>query len=98
MKVFCDTNVLIAAFLSHHPHHEAARPVVEHIKAKLNEGMLAAHSLAESYAVLTRLPGSDQISPAVAWQLIHENVVKNFTLVALTHKDYSNALEEAATN
>ena len=98
MKVFCDTNVLIAAFLTDHPHHQAARPVIERVKAKTDEGFLAAHSLAESYAVLTRLPGSNQVSPAVAWQLIHENAIKNFTLVTLTPKDYSKTLEEAASN
>lgn len=98
MKVFCDTNVLIAAFLTDHPHHQAARPVIERVKAKTDEGFLAAHSLAESYAVLTRLPGSNQVSPAVAWQLIHENAIKNFTLVTLTPKDYSKTLEAAASN
>jgi predicted nucleic acid-binding protein len=98
MKVFCDTNVLIAAFLGNHPHHQAARPVLERVKAGSDEGFLCAHSLAECYAVLTRLPGANQVTPTVGWQLIHENAIKNFTLVALTPKDYSKALEWAATN
>jgi predicted nucleic acid-binding protein len=29
MRVFCDTNILIAAFLEEHPQHHGARPVLE---------------------------------------------------------------------
>ena len=98
MKIFCDTNVLIAAFLSNHPHHQAARPALERIKAKVDEGFAATHSLAECYAVLTRLPGGDQVMPSVAWQLLQENVVKDFTLVALSAKEYSKALADSAAS
>ena len=96
MKVFCDTNVLVAAFLQNHPHHNAARPVLERIVAKQDQGFVAAHSLAEAYAVLTRLPGPNQVAPALAWQLISQNVVKNFTSVSLTSKEYVHTLERAA--
>jgi predicted nucleic acid-binding protein len=98
MKVFCDTNVLIAAFLANHPHHQAARPVIERVKAKTDVGFVAAHSLAEAYAVLTRLPGANQIAPGLAWQLVDENTIKNFSLIALTPKEYSKTLEQAAAN
>lgn len=98
MKVFCDTNVLIAAFLTMHPHHQAARPVVERIKAGTDEGYVAAHSLAESYAVLTRLPQGQQVPATVAWQLLKENVVKTFCVTALSPKDYARTLEEASAN
>jgi predicted nucleic acid-binding protein len=98
MKVFCDTNVLVAAFLTDHPHHQAARPVIERVKARSDEGMLSVHSLAESYAVLTRLPGGKQVAPLVAWQLIQENVMKSFSLVTLNSRDYAKVLEGAAAN
>jgi predicted nucleic acid-binding protein len=96
MKIFCDTNVFIAAFLTNHPHHHAARPVIERVKAGADEGFLAAHSLAESYAVLTRLAGGNQLAPSVAWQLISENTVKNFSLVTLSARDYTVTLAQAA--
>lgn len=96
MKVFCDTNVLVAAFVANHPQHNAARPVLEKIKAGADEGFVAAHSLAESYAVLTRLPGASQVAPSVAWQLISENVVKNFTAISLSPREYAKALEDAS--
>ena len=59
MKVFCDTNVLVAAFLQGHPYHSSARPVIERVKARADQGFVAAHSVAEAYAVLTRLPGGN---------------------------------------
>lgn len=98
MKVFCDTNVLVAAFLQGHPHHNTARPVVERVKAGRDQGFVATHSLAEVYPVLTRLPGGNQVAPTVAWQLISENVLKSFTIVGLTSKEYADTLEKASTN
>lgn len=96
MKVFCDTNVLIAAFLRQHPHHHAARPVLERIKAGRDQGFVAAHSLAEAYAVLTRLPGGNHVNGAVAWQLLSENIVNDFTVVGLSPKEYAATLAKAA--
>jgi len=98
MKVFCDTNVLVSAFLTKHPQHNAARPVLERIKAQADEGWIAAHSLAETYAVLTRLPGASQVAPNVAWQLISENIIKNFSLITLSATEYSKALAGAAAS
>lgn len=98
MKVFCDTNLLVAAFREDHPQHEAARPVIERVKAGKDAGFVAAHSLAETYAVLTRLPGAAQVAPTVAWQLISENVLKGFTIVTLTAKEYAEAIKTAAEN
>jgi predicted nucleic acid-binding protein len=98
MKVFCDTNILVAASLQSHPQHDAARPVLERVKAGQDLGWVAAHSLAEAYAVLTRLPGASLVAPSVAWQLISENVLKVFTIVSLTAKEYANTLENAAAN
>ncbi|HEX3798853.1 MAG TPA: PIN domain-containing protein [Verrucomicrobiae bacterium] len=95
MKVFCDTNVLVAAFVGNHPHHQAARPILERIKSRADQGFIAAHSLAESYAVLTRLPGASQVPPPIAWQLLSENLIQDFTLVSLSAKEYSTTIEAA---
>jgi predicted nucleic acid-binding protein len=88
----------VAAFLTNHPQHNAARPVLERIKARTDEGWAATHSLAESYAVLTRLPGASQVAPSVTWQLISENIIRNFSLISLSAKEYSKTLEDAATS
>ena len=70
---------------------------MERIKARSDQGWAATHSLAESYAVLTRLPGASQAPPSVAWQLLSENVIQNFSLITLSAKEYSKTLEDAAT-
>ncbi|HEY3914547.1 MAG TPA: PIN domain-containing protein [Verrucomicrobiae bacterium] len=98
MKIFCDTNVLVAAFLANHPQHAAARPVLERVKARTDKGFVAAHSLAETYAVLTRLPGASQVPPGITWQLISENIIKNFELVPLSAREYSRTIQHASSN
>lgn len=98
MKIFCDTNVLVAAFLTTHPQHNSARPVIERVQTGTDDGFVAAHSLAETYAVLTRLPGGNQVPSSVAWQLISENVIKSFSLITLTAKEYAAVLETAGAN
>jgi len=47
--------------------------VIERVKAGQDRGFVRAHSLAETYAVLTRLPGGNQVPGVVAWQLIAES-------------------------
>ena len=96
MKVFVDTNLLVAAFYESHPHHHAARPILERVRAGKDEGFVAAHSLAEGYSVMTRLPGESQTLAAVAWQLISENVVNHFTIVHLSGREYVEILTKAS--
>jgi len=98
MKVFCDTNVLVAAFLRGHPHHNTARTVLERVKARRDQGVVTTHTLAETYAVLTRLPGGNQVAPTIAWQLITENVLNDFTVVSLTFRECTDTLASAARN
>lgn len=96
MKLFCDTNVLIAAFRSDHSHHNAARPALERIIQGKDEGFVAAHTLAEIYSVLTRMPSP--LPASTAWQLIQENIVAHFRVITLTAKEYAEVLEAASKN
>jgi len=48
------------------------------------------------YAVLTRLPLSPRIRPAMAEKLISENVRAHAEVVSLSAKDYSTVLSNAA--
>lgn len=59
-------------------------------KAKKGEetGLVAAHSLAELYAILTTLPVQPRILPALAQQLIKHNVLDVLEVVSLLDKDY----------
>ena len=54
-----DTSVLVAAFALWHEHHGVARRA-------LNGAQLIAHSILETYSVLTRLPPPHRVSARVA--------------------------------
>jgi predicted nucleic acid-binding protein len=90
MKEFLDTNVLVAACVAGHEHHARALPVVQKVHDGGAEGFVSAHSLLEAHAILTRLPRAPRISPLQASALIAENIVKHFSIVALTGGEYSD--------
>ncbi|MFQ5796842.1 MAG: type II toxin-antitoxin system VapC family toxin [Candidatus Bipolaricaulia bacterium] len=93
MKVLLDTSVLVAAMVEAHPAHERALPWLQRAKRKEVTTVVASHTLAELYAILTRLPVQPPISPAVAWQLIRENVLAALEVVSLSEDDYRAVLE-----
>jgi predicted nucleic acid-binding protein len=92
MKVFLDTSVIVASLVSEHPHHERAMGVVRRILDGKDEGSVAAHGVAETYAVLTTLPVSPRIGPETAHKLIAENVLRQLEVVALTASEYGRLL------
>jgi hypothetical protein len=57
--------------------------------------VVSGYSLAELYAVLTRLPRSPRVSAAEALRLIQENVAP-LTIVTLSAQDYCKLIEELA--
>ena len=88
MSVLLDTSVLVAAMIESHPVHEQALPWLQRVQDGTEIGLVAAHSLAELYAILTTLPVQPHIPPAVAWQLIQHNVLNRFEVVFLSDEDY----------
>jgi len=55
----------------------------------------AAHALAESYAVLTRIPAPHRLSPADALALLEGNFIDNARVVALDAPGYRSLLRRA---
>lgn len=94
MKVFFDTSALIPVFLEDHAHHE--RSLEAFLKADKKNACCAAHSLAEVFSVLTRLPGRHRLSGGQA-MLFLGNIRERLSLVALNPAEYYAALEAAAT-
>jgi predicted nucleic acid-binding protein len=88
MKDFLDTSVLVAACVEDHEHHARALPVVQSIQKGEVEGFVSAHGLLETHAILTRLPRAPRMSAIQSSTLIAENIVKHFSVVALTAKEY----------
>jgi predicted nucleic acid-binding protein len=88
MKMAFDTNVLVAALVQPHPHHSRAIKWLKRAVSKEFDMIIAAHTIAELYAVLTTLPVSPRIFPEIAWRLIHESIEPVSTVVALSTSDY----------
>jgi predicted nucleic acid-binding protein len=97
MKVLLDTSVLVAAMIESHERHAEALPWLQKVKDKELEGAVAAHSLAELYAVLTALPLPVRISGRMAWRLIRENISPDFKVVTLSATDYRRVLRSLSS-
>ena len=93
MKTLFDTSIIIAALVESHPMHEIAFPWLKKAKTKSFELIIASHTLAELYAVLSTLPIKPRISPAVAWRLIHENIEAVSKVISLTSSEYSATIK-----
>jgi predicted nucleic acid-binding protein len=97
MAIFAlDSSCMVAAVCEWHQHYAAA---LAEIERRLDEGdrmAVPAHALAETYAVLTRLPSPYRLSPADAWYLIDENFVKSRIVVALAANTYQTVLRGVA--
>lgn len=93
MKWFFDTSVLIPVFLEDHQHHEASLDAFVAVDKK--QACCAAHSLAELYSVLTRLPGKNRLSGEQVF-LFLEAIEEHLTLITLDGKEYYSAIRDAA--
>ncbi len=96
MKVFLDTSVLVASVVELHNDYERASAVLERVQSGKDEGVISAHSLAETYATLTRFPPPFRHSPEQALLSIEENFLKHFKTASLSGSDYAALLREAA--
>jgi predicted nucleic acid-binding protein len=92
VKVFFDTSVLVAASEQSHPHHAQAWTALRRVAARRDRGFMSVHSVAETYAALTRLPVQPRIHPAEAARIITDNVLPHFETVIIGKKDYIEAL------
>jgi predicted nucleic acid-binding protein len=98
VRVFLDTSVLVAAMIESHPHHPRALPWLQRVRARKDTGVIAAHSIAEVYAILTRLPLQPRISPRLAQHLIQQNMLDICEIIALTASEYQTFIEHVAAN
>jgi len=76
MKIGVDSSILVAGVHANHPLHAiAANWLIRNIASK--ELIVAHHSILETYAVLTRLPGKLRTSGSEAKQLLESTVKSN---------------------
>ena len=91
-----DTNVLLAALRPDHADHRRCRPWLDRVRSGAVVGVLSAHSLAELYVNLTRVPVPRPLSPPDALTLIRAEVSPHFRLVPLDGADYEAAIADLA--
>jgi predicted nucleic acid-binding protein len=93
VKCFLDTSVLIAAFLESDTHHADCRALL--LQVCPETAACGAHSLAEFYSVLTRLPVPLRMRAEQVWLLL-EDVHERVTPVALTSSEHFRELKRIA--
>lgn len=93
MKILFDTSIIVAALIESHPMHERSFPWLKQAKAREFDLIVASHTLAELYAVLSTLPLKPRITPAVAWRLVHENLESTARVVSLTPTEYRSTIK-----
>jgi len=98
VRVLLDTSLLVGAMVEAHPYHEFAHAWLRRAVHREVEGVVAAHTLAEFYAVLTRMPVRPRITAEVAEQLIRHNVLPHLEVVSLGAKDYLETIQHAAVS
>ena len=93
MLWLADTSVLVPAFIPGHIHHERSFHLFS--RATVKSAFCAAHSIAEVYATMTRLPGKHRTSAQQALTFL-EMIQERFSFVALNAEDYLATIREAA--
>src|SRR5271156_2005511 len=94
MKAFFDTSVLVPVFYGDHVHHEASLGRL--LQFDRTTGCCGAHSLAEVFSTLTRMPGKHRISGEQAMLFIG-SLCERLSLVSLDGEEYAKALGASAS-
>jgi predicted nucleic acid-binding protein len=94
MKGFFDSSVLVPVFYGNHVHHKASLDLF--IQFDKSTGCCGAHSLAEVYSTLTRMPGKHRISGEQAMLFIG-SIRDRLSIIALSGEEYAEALQASAT-
>jgi predicted nucleic acid-binding protein len=93
LNLFLDTSILVAACLGDHPDHAASIALFRQCAPAT--AFCAAHSLAETYSTLTRIPPPHRVTAAEATRFL-DTVCENLTPVSLESLEYREALRRAA--
>jgi predicted nucleic acid-binding protein len=95
MKVLFDTNILVASTIEAHPHHSISLPWIQQVRNRIIQGYISTHSIAELYAVMTRIPLAQPLNPQQIYELIVNNL-ESFHPVDLESNDYLEIIRNVA--
>ena len=84
-----DTSVLVAVFYGDHEHHAASLSLFRQFTKA--EACCGAHTLAEIYSTLTRMPGKYRVTGDQA-MLFVGSVLERLSVIALSAEEYATAL------
>ena len=93
MRGFFDSSVLVPLFYRDHVNHGPSQELF--IQFNRSTGCCGAHSLAEVYATLTRMPGKRRITGEQAMLFIG-NIRERLSIIALDPEEYAEALTASA--
>ena len=96
-KILFDTSFLIAAMVEDDDFHESAEKWYQQAVDKKFIAYMALHSYAELYNTLTIYPTTPKISPSTAWLLIQQFIDGIINVIALSHDDYRQTLQQMST-
>jgi predicted nucleic acid-binding protein len=98
MKVYFDTDVLVAALKVEHIHHERSYDAIARVSTGDLEGFISCQSLAETYSVLTRTPFRSPVYPDEALTLLERTIVPILRVIAVSAESYRTALRVCASS
>ena len=94
MKVFLDTSVLVASVLKTHPHHREGRSALDCVRAGEDAGFASAHTLAETFSVLSRLPTKPKLDPESVLDILETDFIPHLSFIGLPATDYLPAIRD----
>ena len=97
MKVLLDTSVIVAGTVPSHASHAVSLTWLEGAKRNDFESVISTHSIAECFAVLTRLPLRPRITGQAVRKLL-DDLLMNVNPVGLTASDYLDLLDDLTTS
>jgi predicted nucleic acid-binding protein len=95
LRRFVDTSALIGAFYEDNPYHDACLVLFAELRPA--NDACGAHSLAEIYSSLTRMPPSKRVHPDQAGIFL-QHVQSRMQTVALTAEEYAREIRLAVEN
>jgi predicted nucleic acid-binding protein len=95
MKVFLDTNVLVAASIRQHPHFSRANDVMGRCVDGSDEGIIHVHSLLEFHSAVTQLPGGLAVPPSAVDRLLNRGILPHLRCVRLSVNQVRAVLKRA---
>ncbi|HEY4951012.1 MAG TPA: PIN domain-containing protein [Candidatus Acidoferrales bacterium] len=93
MRLFFDTSVLIPVYAGEHEHHLASKAAF--LQGSHEDRSCSAHTLAEFYSTVTRLPNRHRVDGDKALLFI-DNILEHLSVVALTGEEYVSFIQTAA--